>query len=215
MKIECRNIRKSYGETEILRFSELVIPSGAFLGIIGENGSGKSTLLHLIAGLDDRYEGTIQFDGQERNRTHAQQMTLVMQKPYMLKRSVLHNLTYPLEIRGIDKQERLKRARDTAERYGLLALLSQRADRLSGGEMQKLNLARAEMIRPRLLMLDEPTANVDKAYTKIIEMHLRDYYEKEKPTILLVTHSGEQAARLCNRVIHVKRGKEYAVLPNN
>ena len=215
MKIECRHIQKSYGNTPILNFSELTIDSGEFLGITGENGTGKSTLLHMIAGLDAHFGGEIFYDGQPRTRTHEQQMTLVMQKPYMLKRSVLHNLTYPLEIRGIDKQERLKRAHDTAERYGLIALLSQRADRLSGGEMQKLNLARAEMIRPRLLMLDEPTANVDKAYTNIIEMHLRDYYEKEKPTILLVTHSGEQAARLCNRVIHVKRGKEYAILPNN
>lgn len=212
MKIECRNIRKCYGDTAILNFSELLIPSGGFLGITGENGSGKSTLLHLIAGFDDRYSGEILFNGTPRTPAHALQMTLVMQKPYMLKRSVKQNLMYPLEIRGVEKAERNEKALETAERYGLTPLLEQRADRLSGGEMQKLNLARAEIIRPRVLMLDEPTANVDKAYTKIIESHLEDFYEAVQPTILLVTHSEEQARRLCRRVIQVKRGQEYAIL---
>lgn len=211
MKIECRQIQKSYGNTPILNFSELTIDSGEFLGITGENGTGKSTLLHMIAGLDAHFGGEIFYDGQPRTRTHEQQMTLVMQKPYMLKRSVRDNLTYPLEVRHIDRAERNERALDTAARYGLTHLLSQRADRLSGGEMQKLNLARAEMIRPRLLMLDEPTANVDRAFTKIIEQHLLAYYEKEQPTILLVTHSREQARHLCRRVIQLKRGQEYAV----
>ncbi len=212
MKIECRKIKKSYGETVILDFEELIIPSGDFLGITGENGTGKSTLLHLIAGFDPRYSGEILLDGEPRNRQHELEMTLVMQKPYMLKRSVLQNLTYPLELRNVEKKERLDQAYVTAERYGLTHLLEQRADRLSGGEMQKLNLARAEMIRPRLLMLDEPTANVDRGFTEIIEHHLQEYYETQKPTILLVTHSREQAMRLCRRVIQVKRGQEYAVL---
>lgn len=212
MKIECKNIRKSFGETEILHFERLLIPSGDFLGISGENGSGKSTLLQLIAGLDERFGGQILFDGNPRAREHALQMTLVMQKPYMLKRSVKQNLMYPLELRGVEKEECKERAKETAARYGLTLLLHQRADRLSGGEMQKLNLARAEMIRPRLLLLDEPTANVDRGFTQIIEKHLLRYYEEEQPTILLVTHSEEQAKRLCRRVIHMKRGQEYAVL---
>lgn len=133
-----------------------------------------------------------------------------MQKPYMFSRSVRQNLAYPLAVRGLSKEEIAQRTTETAERFGLTPLMEQRADRLSGGEMQKLNLARAVIFSPRLLMLDEPTANVDRAFTEKIEESLCDYHKDN--TMILVTHSAEQAHRLCDRVIRLQRGTDYEIL---
>lgn len=210
MRIESKNIRKQYGDNLILNLSSLIIESGEFVGMVGENGTGKSTLLHIIAGLDTNFEGSVTYDGEPLQERVQREITLVMQKPYMFSRSVRQNLAYPLAVRGLSKEEIAQRTTETAERFGLTPLMEQRADRLSGGEMQKLNLARAVIFSPRLLMLDEPTANVDRAFTEKIEESLRDYHKDN--TMILVTHSAEQAHRLCDRVIRLQRGTDYEIL---
>ncbi len=210
MRIEAKNIRKQYGDNLILNLSSLIIESGEFVGMVGENGTGKSTLLHIIAGLDTNFEGSVTYDGEPLQERVQREITLVMQKPYMFSRSVRQNLAYPLAVRGLSKEEIAQRTTETAERFGLTPLMEQRADRLSGGEMQKLNLARAVIFSPRLLMLDEPTANVDRAFTEKIEESLRDYHKDN--TMILVTHSAEQAHRLCDRVIRLQRGTDYEIL---
>lgn len=212
MKISCSQLQKKYGENLILDIPSLEIASGEFLGIVGENGTGKSTLLHILAGLDTDYSGQVQYEDTKTARDVQKEMSLVMQKPFMFSRSVRKNLAYPLIVRGLDRDEIAKKVNEQAKRFGLESLMEQRADRLSGGETQKLNLARAIIFSPRLLMLDEPTANVDRDFTRKIEASLLEYYQKNNPTILLVTHSREQAQRLCNQVIELKRGKNYEIL---
>lgn len=212
MRIECKNLKKSYGDNLILDIPSFVIESGEFLGIVGENGCGKSTLLHILAGLEQDFQGEVSYDENRTVKEVQKEMTLVMQRPYMFSRSVRQNLMYPLKVRGMGSAEIKKKVKRSAEVFGLTELMEQRADRLSGGEMQKLNLARGLIFQPGLLMLDEPTANVDRAFTEKIEASLLEYYQEYRPTMILVTHAREQAGRLCSRVIRLERGKNYEVL---
>lgn len=203
MEIKIENLKKLYGEKEILNIDDMAIEKGKITSIIGPNGSGKTTLLTIIGGLDLDYSGTVLYDGKTLNKVIAKDMTSVFQKPYLLRRTVYENIEYPLKIRGIDKKKRRNEVMDIIDRLKINDLKDKRADRLSGGESQKVAFARAVVFKPKLLLLDEPTSNIDIKSIKVLEEEIIRFNRETKATVLIVTHSMEQNERLGQRVVEL------------
>lgn len=203
MEIKIENLKKLYGEKEILNIDNMEIEKGKITSIIGPNGSGKTTLLTIIGGLDLDYSGTVLYDGKILNKVIGKDMTSVFQKPYLLCRTVYENIEYPLKIRGIDKKKRRKEVMGIIDRLKINDLKDKRADRLSGGESQKVAFARAVVFKPKLLLLDEPTSNIDIKSIKVLEEEIIRFNRETKATVLIVTHSMEQNDRLGQRVVEL------------
>ena len=132
---------------------------------------------------------------------------MVFQTPYLIRTTVEKNIAYPLKLRGWDNAKIEERVKELTEDLGLTDFRKQKSWKLSGGETQKVALARALSFRPKLLLLDEPTANVDPSTTAEIERMLKKINEKERTTVILITHNLVQARRLCDEVIFMDQGK--------
>ena len=172
--------------------------------ILGPNGAGKSLLLKLIHGLILPSAGSITCGNRSAVESRAQQ-AFVFQRPVLLNRSVCANLSYPLRVRGFPRDEIRLRVREALEFASLSSLTGRAARKLSGGEQQRLSLMRAWVMRPRLLLLDEPTANLDPTSAAQIEL-LIDTIRKEGTKIVMTTHNLEQAKRLADEVLLLNMG---------
>jgi tungstate transport system ATP-binding protein len=155
------------GGVRILHDVSLTIEPGAPTLVVGPNGAGKSVLLRLLHGLLAPTEGRVAWSGLP--GAAARRQAMVFQRPVLLRRSVLANAAYPLRLAGLGRAERDARARDALELVGLGPLADRPARRLSGGEQQRLALARAAALRPEVLFLDEPCASLDPAATRAVE----------------------------------------------
>ena len=175
------------------------------LVLMGPNGAGKSLLLRCLSGLLAPDAGRVTWAGERPSRKAAPHLGFVFQKPVMLRRSVFSNLLYALKAMGVPRAERRRRAEDALSRAGLLDRADQAARLLSGGEQQRLALARALTLSPHLLMLDEPAANVDPASTLEIERMVRRA-AREGTKVLMVTHDLGQAQRLADEVLFMHHG---------
>jgi tungstate transport system ATP-binding protein len=164
-------------------------------------------LLNLIAGLLRPTGGRLLYGDDSAAAAPYRDMTLVFQSPYLMRTSVEKNIAYPLKLRGWDKTAIEERAGELAADLGLSEFLKQKSWKLSGGETQKVALARALSFRPKLLLLDEPTANVDPSTTADIERMLRMINERDGTTVILITHNLVQARRLCRQVLFMDQGK--------
>lgn len=207
MEIFIKNVKKYYSEKLVLDIEELNMRKGMITGIIGPNGSGKTTLLNIIAGLDTEFTGIIRYDTQPINKNIYEHMTLVSQKPYLFKRKVYDNIEYPLKVRNLNKVEIKQRIDNIIKRFEIQDLKDKKAHLLSGGESQKVSLARALVFEPKLLLLDEPTSNIDPESIKIMEREILRFNEEVKGTVLIVTHNMEQSKRLCDNLIYLEEGK--------
>ena len=207
MEVSIKNLKKSYSDKLVLDIEQLTMEKGKITGIIGPNGSGKSTLLNIVAGLDRVFSGIIEYNQKSINKEIYKQMTLVTQKPYLLKRKVYENIEYPLKVRKVKKREMKRRVKDIIQRFEIEELTDKKAHRLSGGESQKVSLARALVFEPRLLLLDEPTSNIDPESIKIMEREILKYNRETKGTVLIVTHNIEQSKRLCDNIVYLEEGK--------
>jgi len=185
---------------------DLVVSGGGVTAIMGPNGSGKTTLLRLMHGTARLTSGEITWGC---DLATAQQLqSFVFQRPVMLRRTVLDNIAYPLLIRGMAKAAAREQATTWADRIGLSDALARQATSLSGGEQQKLALARALITKPKVLFLDEPTASLDGQATREIEEILRQ--EKANGTrMLLTTHDLGQGRRLADDVLFLMHGRVH------
>jgi len=212
------NLKKSYesgrGRVAVLRGLNLQVQEGEFVAVVGPSGCGKSTLLHLIGGLDRPDSGALKVGGRELPKLTDRQLALfrrgevgVIFQFFNLFSSltVLENVLLPAWIGGGDQAKKRKRASLLLERVGLKELEGQRANELSGGEMQRVALCRALLNRPKLLLADEPTGNLDSANREIVYRILRDLHRDEGTTLLLVTHELEIAGKV-DRVIPMRDG---------
>lgn len=207
MNVNIMELKKYYKDKLVLDIEKLNIKNGRITGIIGPNGSGKTTLLNIIAGLDEDFYGEINFDGRLLDNEIGKKMTLVFQKPYLFKRTVYDNIAYPLKIRKLDKVTVNQKVNTMMNKLDIGTLKNQKAHTLSGGESQKVSLARALVFEPDLLLLDEPTSNIDADSVKVMERELIKYNEEKNATIIIVTHNMEQAKRLCTDYVHLDKGR--------
>lgn len=207
MKVSINNLKKYYSEKLVLDIEKLEIEKGKITGIIGPNGSGKSTLLHILAGLDNEYSGTVVYDQQVKTPKPYDRMTLVSQKPYLFKRKVYANIEYPLKIRNFNKEEMKKRVNKVISRLEIEGLRDKKAHLLSGGESQKVSLARALVFEPELLLLDEPTSNIDPESIKVLEREILRFNRETGATVIIVTHNLEQSDRICDNIIYLEKGR--------
>lgn len=198
------NTTKVYNGRRVLDVELLEIYCGEVFALVGPSGSGKSTLLRLLNFLEPPTEGTISFNGetftasQDVSLETRRRVTTVAQRPILLNRSVSANLSFGLRLRG--ESDSAGQVQAALERVGLGKLGRQPARTLSGGEAQRVALARAMVIRPQVLLLDEPTANLDPYNVGVIEETVRALNREQGTTIVLVTHNVFQAKRLAGRM---------------
>jgi tungstate transport system ATP-binding protein len=174
--------------------------------LMGPNGAGKSLLLRVLAGLLAPDGGTVAWAGRHPDRARMPGIGFVFQKPVLLRRSAVANIRYALRAVGHSRAEARERADDALSKAGLAHLAQSPARILSGGEQQRLALARALSLEPDALLLDEPTSNLDPASTVAIENLARGARDAGR-TVVLVTHDQGQARRLADRVIFMNRGR--------
>lgn len=201
MNIRIEGLKKTFGNQQVLNIEEMEIGNGITC-IMGQNGSGKSTLLNILSGQLDYEEGLIRYDNRFYDKSLAGSITLVQQKPYLFNRSVYDNIAYPLKIRGCSHTVIQEKVNIMMDRLLIKELKSKYAVSLSGGEAQKVALARAMIFEPYLLMLDEPTSNIDEETMALIENIILNYVDNKK-TVIMVTHNQNQARKLTNCIIRL------------
>ncbi|MEM7332169.1 MAG: ATP-binding cassette domain-containing protein [Chloroflexota bacterium] len=210
-------VSQQYNGRIVLDLSTLTINQGEILAIVGPSGAGKSTLLRLLNFLETPHTGHIQFDGQRITPTlgieQRRRVTMVFQNPTLLKRSVIKNLQYGLNLRGQKATESQLNA--ALKRVGLQDLGHQLAQKLSAGEAQRAALARALIIQPDVLLLDEPTANLDPQNVKLIEEIICEVNASQKTTVVIVTHNIFQAKRIANRTALLINGRLVEIAPTD
>ncbi len=197
--------RASYavGGTTLLAEISLSIEPGRRLVVMGANGAGKTLFLRLCHGLIEPTAGSrIWANGVAR----AAEQAMVFQRPVLLRRSVADNLDYPLALRGVPRAARRETVARTLDRFGLSVMASRPARLLSGGEQQRLALARAWAMQPQILFLDEPSSALDPSATRLIE-EMIEGFSADGITIVMTTHDLGQARRLAQDVAFLHRGR--------
>jgi lipoprotein-releasing system ATP-binding protein len=218
-EIRVENISKRYGsgETEVVVFEglDLLIQRGERLALVGESGVGKSTLLHLLGGLDRPTAGRIQFDGADITGFNEAQLAdfrnreigFVWQTHYLLPEfTAEENVSMPLLIRGVGREEAIAQARERLGEVGLSQRAHHMAGELSGGEQQRVVIARALAAKPRVLLADEPTGNLDFRTGEKIADLFDALHGTHGLTSVFVTHNLHFAAR-CDRVLRLEQGR--------
>ena len=208
--LEVRRLKKHFGDTKALDGVDLATRNGEFLTIVGPSGCGKSTLMRLIAGLEQPTVGDVLVDDKIVTPLppRARNIAMVFQSyalyPHM---SVAENIAFPLKARGVAKAERVKLIRRAAETFGIEPLLRRRPGRLSGGEKQKVALARALVRKPSLFLFDEPLSSLDAQLRAKARAELRLLRNRTGVTTVYVTHDQVEAIGLGDRVAVMQRGK--------
>ena len=199
------DVRFEAGGREILKGVSARLEAGPATILVGANGAGKSVLMRLMHGLLAPSGGRIAWQDADPERLRRRQ-AMVFQRPVMLRRSAIANITYALELAGVRRAEREPLAREALESVGLAHLANRPARVLSGGEQQRLALARAWALHPEVLFLDEPTASLDPGATREIERVIRAF-DAAGTKIVMATHNLGQARRLGDDVLFVHEGR--------
>ena len=209
--IDLRGITKLYRDSTVLKIPRLMIKQGGVYGIMGPNGAGKTTLLSIVAFLLPPTSGTIYWGGMDANTMDNRQLrkkvTLITQNPYLFHTTVEKNIIYGLKIRRASTEKKRKKVEECLHMVGLQGFNKRMARELSGGETQRVAIARALALEPQALLLDEPTANVDRRGVEQLENILQRLNEKLGITIIVATHDTNQAHRLADEVIYLVDGK--------
>jgi len=195
----------SAGSGPILDGIDLVLDAGPRTVILGPNGAGKSVLMRICHGLLVPTSGTVAWANPER-RGQPRRQAMVFQRPVLLRRSALANLMFALSVAQVPREQRMERARRALDRVGLESFAHRPARVLSGGEQQRLALARAWLLEPEVLFLDEPTANLDPGATRQIEGIVQSIHDAGTK-IVMITHNLGQAQRLGDEIVFIDRGR--------
>ena len=213
--LEIRALAKSFAGTPLFDEVDLDVAAGEWVAVVGESGSGKSTLLNIVAGIDRPDGGTVRLEGRALDYGDDESLALWRRRnvgfvfqafhllPYL---DVGENVALPLALLGVAAAERTSRAGAMLDAVGLAGFAKRRPATLSGGEMQRAAIARALVHRPRLLLADEPTGNLDEANAVAVLDCLREAAREAKAAALLVTHSPMAAAR-ADRVVRLAHGR--------
>ena len=201
--LEAQALGVRFNAHDVLAHVSFVYDGAEPVVILGANGAGKSILLRVLHGLIVPTSGEVRWAG-DRSRPGAQAM--VFQRPVMLRRSALANLEYALAIQGFRGAQRTRLAKEALERVGLAAISHRQARVLSGGEQQRLALARAWSLRPRILFLDEPTASLDPAAAAEVERVIGEI-RRAGTAIVMTTHNLGLARRVAGEILFLHEGR--------
>lgn len=194
--LELKNIQKKFADREILKSVDLNLEEGEFLCILGPSGCGKSTLLRLMAGLESPTRGQLTW------QTSNPQFAFVFQEAQLLGwRNVLENTRLPLELKKLPQEEQIQKSRAALEKVNLKNFESHFPHELSGGMKMRVSIARALSASPRVLFMDEPFSALDEVTRFSMQKQLRELCEKEKLSVVFVTHSTYEAAFLADRIL--------------
>lgn len=212
--VRVENLTRRYSAVTSIDQVSMEVRGGEIFALIGPSGAGKSTLLRLIDLLEPPTSGKIYLDHleisslKEEDRLNViKRMGIVFQRPVVFNCSVIDNLKYGLEIRKMSDAEIDCEVKNHLDMLGLRDLRSRNALRLSGGEAQRVALARTLACHPEVLLLDEPTANLDPKNVSIIEEAVKEANKKEGTTVIIATHNMFQAKRIAHRVGLILSGK--------
>lgn len=218
--LRCSNIRKNFksksgnGILEILKGVNLEVHKAEVIAIVGSSGSGKSTLLHILGGLDRPTDGDVYWQDQaiynlkpdQLAELRNQRVGFVFQFHHLLPEfTASENVLMPALIGGANFKDAEERANQLLDRFGLSERLHHRPSQLSGGEQQRVSMARALMNKPSLILADEPTGNLDEKNTEAILELLFELRETEGVSIVLITHEKEIATR-CDKLYSLQQG---------
>ncbi len=204
------DLGKRYGETIAIAGVTLTIERGSFVSLLGPSGCGKTTTLRMVAGFIAPDAGTIRLDGRaiERDPPHRRNIGMVFQSYALFPHlSVSGNVEFGLRMRGLAPAERDARVADAIAAVGLSGLEARYPAQLSGGQQQRVALARALVIRPDVLLLDEPLSNLDASLRSEMRREIRALQRRHAITTLFVTHDQEEALSLSDRVVVMEKGR--------
>ena len=205
------NLTKRYNSRTVLEIDHLEVYAGEILALVGPSGAGKSTLLRHLDFLESPSAGRLAFEDYGCNGNTPleirRQVTTVFQRPVLLNRSVAANVAYGLKVRGKNGKYAAQAVTEALTQVGLLGLAKASARTLSGGEAQRVALARALVVKPSVLLMDEPTANLDPYNVKLIEQIISRVNHTYGTTVVLVTHNVFQAKRLAHRTAFLLDGR--------
>jgi len=218
--IQAAAVGKVYGskksQVEALRGVSIEVAEGERVALLGKSGSGKSTLLNLLGGLDRPSSGGLRVDGRDLGQLSGRELARFRSKSVgmifqsfnlIASRSAVENVTLPMVFTGRPPRERRAAAQATLESVGLGSRLHHRPDQMSGGERQRVAVARALVNRPRIILADEPTGNLDSQTARQVMALILDHVRESGVTLVLVTHDEELAASCTDRVVRLVDGR--------
>lgn len=212
--LKATGIKKTYGNLPILKGVDFEVSKGEIVSIIGASGAGKSTLLHILGSLDQPDEGSISLNGVEVNKLSGELLSVfrnqnigfVFQFHHLLPEfTALENICIPAFIAKKSKKEAEARAFELLDLFGLRARASHKPNQLSGGEQQRIAVARALINNPAIVLADEPSGNLDSANANALHQLFIELRDKFNQTFVIVTHN-EDLAKISNRVVTMKDG---------
>jgi len=212
---DIKALKHAYGGQTVLSIDHLTVRPASIVGLLGPNGSGKSTLLRLLGLIEKPTHGAILFNGRAVEPFSGEArflITLLPQEPFLMKRSVYRNVSYGLKLRGITKDipDRVNEA------LALVGLAGERFARrpwyaLSGGEAQRVALAARLALKPKVLLLDEPTASVDAASAQLIREAALKARQELDTTLIVASHDWQWLYEVCDEVLHLFKGRMFGI----
>jgi tungstate transport system ATP-binding protein len=207
VNLQLVDLQKNYRSVKALKSVSLNLQGNKIIVLLGVNGAGKTTLMRILAGLEKPDSGQILFNNQNTDPKALRQVsTLVFQKTAMFTMNVYDNLAFGLKIRKVPQEEIAKRVPEALQAVRLLGFEKRRSKKLSGGEQQRIALARAFLLDAHVLLLDEPTANLDPNSAIIIEKAIISKKSSQR-IIVMATHNLNQARRMADEIVHIHNGE--------
>lgn len=203
--LHVNSLRKAYGERVVLDIEELRLQSGRAYALVGPNGSGKSTFLKVLSGVVDQSSGCVDVEGEVRRDNLR--LGYMPQKSYVFGFTVFKNVELALRSSGLSKDEAAHRVNGALEAVGMTAFAHERGSGLSGGEAQRVALARMLVQDLDMLLLDEPTASMDISGTLLVEEALARYRERTGCLLMVATHAPSQAHRIADEAVMLSGGR--------